>query len=266
MPQYIEEKEVDYLRHSNKTILSLVAHLRMWPVITNTERMATKSDFIATWSDSPEQHISAYARDLTRRQNNAKKYEFNITDNEKVTQLVAIIYEAEILEESVMEKWEEAGERNWTNTVKHFVKEYDVVTLAVERAAQHSGFDSVAALREHDRSSLPPANSPPPAAPEPSTEDYNAMTEYAKALEQDNLELRSVGGRSSNNHTSLNKIPKTTASAIATNATTLMLEEMKRERKETAAQMKQLTAMLLTATMNTTPLPATTPPTADGFF
>ena len=59
------------------------------------------------------------------------------------------------------------------------------------------------------------------------------MTAYAKALEQDNLELRSVGGRSRDNHTSLREIPKTAASAIATNATTVMMEEMKQERKET---------------------------------
>ena len=36
MTQYIKEKEVDYLGYGNETILSLVAHLRMWPVITNT--------------------------------------------------------------------------------------------------------------------------------------------------------------------------------------------------------------------------------------
>ena len=79
MPQYIEEKEVDYLRHSNKTILSLVAHLRMWPVITNTEMMATNAAFIAPWSDSPDEDLSAYARYLTTHQNNAKKYEVNTT-------------------------------------------------------------------------------------------------------------------------------------------------------------------------------------------
>ena len=92
------------------------------------------------------------------------------------------------------------------------------------------------------------------------------MTAFAKALEQDNLELRSMGGRSSDNHTSLSEIPETAASAIATNATTVIMEEMKREQKKTAAQMKQLTAMLLSSTTNTTPLPATTPPAADGVF
>ena len=59
--------------------------------------MVTKAAFIAPWSDSPDQHLSAYARDLTRRQNNAKKYEVKITDDEKSTQLVACIYEENIL-------------------------------------------------------------------------------------------------------------------------------------------------------------------------
>ena len=61
MPQYIEEKEVDYLRYVMETILSLVAHLRTWPVITNAEMMATKAALISPWSDSPDQHLSAYA-------------------------------------------------------------------------------------------------------------------------------------------------------------------------------------------------------------
>ena len=46
IPQYTKQKEVDYLGYSNKTILLLVTHLHTWPVITNTERMATKDTFI----------------------------------------------------------------------------------------------------------------------------------------------------------------------------------------------------------------------------
>ena len=107
-----------------ETILSLVAHLRTWPVITNAERMATNAAFIAPWSDSTNQYLSAYAKDVTRRQNNAKNYDVKITNTDKkVTQLVACIYEADILEDLVMEKWEETSDRNWANNVKHFVKE-----------------------------------------------------------------------------------------------------------------------------------------------
>ena len=81
-------------------------------MITNAERMATKAALISPWSNSPDQHISAYARDITRRKNNTKKYNVNITNNNKVTQLFSCIYEADILEDSVMEKWEETVDRN----------------------------------------------------------------------------------------------------------------------------------------------------------
>ena len=87
-----------------ENILSLITHLCTWPVITNSERMATKAVFVAPWSDFLNQHLSTYVRDLTRRQNNATKYDIKITNNDKVIQLVACIYEADILEDSVMEK------------------------------------------------------------------------------------------------------------------------------------------------------------------
>ena len=67
--------------------------------------MATKAAFIGPWSDAPNRHISTYARDLTRRQKNTKKYEVNVTDDDKATQLFTCIYKADILQDSVMEKW-----------------------------------------------------------------------------------------------------------------------------------------------------------------
>ena len=45
MPQYIEEKEVDYLGYGMETILSLVAHLRTWPVITKRRKDGDKGRF-----------------------------------------------------------------------------------------------------------------------------------------------------------------------------------------------------------------------------
>ena len=146
------------------------------------------------------------------------------------------------------------------------MKEYGVVTRAAERSAKRAGYKSAAAFREDDRP--PIENATRTAAPGPSTEDYDAMTAYVKALEQDNQELRSVGGRSSET-TSLSKTHEVAASAVAANAATEMMEEMRRDRKETAAQMKQLTSMLLAATTNKspkTPFSDTTPPKTDGVF
>ena len=183
-----------------------------------------------------------------------------------MTQLVACIYEADILEDSVMEKWEESGDRSWNTTVKHFVKEYGVVTRAAERAAQRAGYESAAAFREDDRPPL--KNTPRTAAPGPSTEDYDVMMAYVKALEQENQELRSMGVRISET-TSLSETHEVAASAVATSAATEMMEEIRQERKEKAAQTKQLTAMLLATTTNKspkTPFSATTPPKTDVVF
>ena len=151
------------------------------------------------------------------------KYDVKITDNNKVTQLVACIYEANTLEDSVMEKWEESGDRSWTSTVKHFLKEYGVVTRASEQAAQHAGYESAAVFREDDRPPL--ENAPHTASPGPSTEYYDAMTAYVKALEQENQELRSVGGRSSE-MTSLSETHEFATSASATNTATELMEEI----------------------------------------
>ena len=101
-----------------------------------------------------------------------------------MTQLVACIYEANILKDLVMKKWEESGDRSWTTTVKHFVEEYGVVTRAAERAAQRAGYESAATFIENDRPPL--ENAPRTAATGPSTEDYDTMTAYVKALEQVN--------------------------------------------------------------------------------
>ena len=59
--------------------------------------------------------------------------------------------------------------------------EYSVVTRAALRAAQGAGYKSTAAFRENDRPPL--KNAPLTATPGPSTEDYDAITAYMKALE-----------------------------------------------------------------------------------
>ena len=80
-----------------ETILLLIANLRTWTIITSSERTAMKDAFMAPWSDSPDQHLSAYTPDFIKQQNNTKKYDVKITDDDKVTQLVACIYEADII-------------------------------------------------------------------------------------------------------------------------------------------------------------------------
>ena len=101
--------------------------------------------------------------------------------------------------------------------MKHFVKEYGLVARSAERSAQRAGYESDAAFTEDDRPSL--KNAPRTAASGSSTEDYDAMTAYVKALEQDKQDLRSVGGRSSETM-SLSETHEVAASTIATNTAT----------------------------------------------
>ena len=103
------------------------------------------------------------------------------------------------------------------------MKEYRLVTRAAERAAQCAGYESTAAFREENI--LPLNNAPCTASLGPSTEDYDAMAAYVKALEQDNQEMRYVGGRISKT-TSLSETHEISASSIANNTTTEMMEEM----------------------------------------
>ena len=55
----------------------------------------------------------------------------------------------------------------------------------------------------------------------------------------------------------VSNLPATAASATATNATTVIIEEMKRVQKAHATQIQQLDALVATATTNNAPAPAT---------
>ena len=64
--KYVKELEEDYVGYKNKIIKTLVTQLRTWYVITNKEKMAIKSHFLAPWSDTPEAHVATFARQLDR--------------------------------------------------------------------------------------------------------------------------------------------------------------------------------------------------------
>ena len=92
------------------------------------------------------------------------------------------------------------------------------------------------------------------------------MTAYSKALEHEKPGSEVCGRAEKRQSYQSQRDPQDRRQRHRPNATTVMMEEMKLERKETAAQMKQLTAILIAAPTNTTPLPASTPPVADGVF
>ena len=123
MPQYIEEKEVYYLGYSMGLFYHFALTFELCLSLQTQKGWRRRQLLLPPGATPPDQHLSAYTQDLTRRQSNATKYNIKITGDDKVMQLVVCIYEANILEDSVMEKWEESGDRSWTTTVKEFVKE-----------------------------------------------------------------------------------------------------------------------------------------------
>ena len=86
------------------------------------------------------------------------------------------------------QKWEATLNQDWTMFRNILVKKYGEVTRTTMMSAKHGGYNSAAELRA--RRAHPPPHAPP-ASP---TAEYDALVEYAAALEAKNLELNSVGG------------------------------------------------------------------------
>ena len=94
------------------------------------------------------------------------------------------------------------------------------VTLAATMAAKRGGYESAAALR--GARETPPLNSAPSTV---IRAEYDAVLEYACALEVENAELKSGGG---DNMTTISNLESTfDATKTATNNTTGLLAEMR---------------------------------------
>ena len=79
-----------------------------------------------------------------------------------------------------MEKWEVSLDRTWSVVRDQWVAKWKMVTRTSDMAAKRGGYESVAALRAGTT-----ANSEAPAssATSLSRADYNAVAEYAAAIE-----------------------------------------------------------------------------------
>ena len=80
-----------------------------------------------------------------------------------------------------MEKWEVSLDCTWSVVRNQRVAKWKMVTRASDMAAKRGGYESEAALRARTT-----ANSEAPASSDPSVsqDDYNAVAEYAAALEE----------------------------------------------------------------------------------
>ena len=62
----------------------MVTQICTWYVITTKENLAIKDQFLAVWSDTPEAHVTTFARQLDMRQVDCKDNEVTVTCDEKV--------------------------------------------------------------------------------------------------------------------------------------------------------------------------------------
>ena len=147
--QYVKEKKEEYRGYAGNTTLNLLAHVGTWLVITNTERIDTMVIFYAPWSDSPNQHIKPYARQLDRRQRDCTTLQADVSDKDKVTHFVQQMYQSGFFEEDFLEEWEASADQSWDATKRKSGDQFGIVTCASNHEAKRSGFESTNSLREH---------------------------------------------------------------------------------------------------------------------
>ena len=92
--QYLKEKKKEYVGYNDKTIHSLLDHIQTWAIVTNKRKIEDKAHFQAPWSDSPDKHITAFARQLDKCQ-----------QDDKVDHFVNSIYDSNFFEAKLLEEW-----------------------------------------------------------------------------------------------------------------------------------------------------------------
>ena len=152
----------------------MLQHLRTWYKVTNAQQLAGKTCFAAPWSETPNAHVTTYARQLDRRQVECGELNVTITDDDKILQFIGEMFASELFDRKFLDDWEDAEPQSWKETVAHFAEEYGKISRARERAAERAGGDysSAAAL-----------TNPPPESIAAFTQYANAQREYTNALE-----------------------------------------------------------------------------------
>ena len=163
-----------------------------------------------------------------------------------------------------MEKREVLLDRTWSVVRDQWVANWKMVTHASDMAAKRGGYKSVAALRAGTTTN---SEAPASSATTVSRANYDAVVEYAVALEAENLELRSV---KADGASTISSLPDTVDAATTTTSSTTaaVIAEMKRAKEVQAvahdAQISQLTALITVAAEGKAPSPAPTPAQGGG--
>ena len=100
------------------------------------------------------------------------------------------MYQSGLFEEDLLEEWEVIANQSWDATKNIFGDQFGILTQSSNHEAKRSGFDSTNNLRKHPLSNRTMPRTP---ASTQSTHEYDALSEYAAALEDQVQELQSDG-------------------------------------------------------------------------
>ncbi len=175
--QYVAQLEADYIGYTGVTIFGMLEHLRTWYKVTNAQQLAIKERFLAPWSETPDAHVSTYARQLDKRQIECSELKVPVSDGDKLLHFIGQMFSSDLFERKFLDDWEDADAVDWKATVAHFSNEFGKIGRARERAAERAGeeYSSAAALTQ-------PAHRKG-ANTQPSNAAVSAISEYAAALE-----------------------------------------------------------------------------------
>ena len=77
--KYVEQLEEDYVGYKNQNIRTMAEKLQTWYVITTKEKLAIKAHLLKPWSNTPDTHITTFARQLDMRQAKCKDHGVTVT-------------------------------------------------------------------------------------------------------------------------------------------------------------------------------------------
>ena len=75
--QYIKPLHQKYMGYNKRTILEMLAQLRMWFTVTNKENIKMRTYFDYPWYDTPNAHFKTFATQINKRQ--IKCADFTVT-------------------------------------------------------------------------------------------------------------------------------------------------------------------------------------------
>ena len=114
--QYIDKLREEYVGYKNATIKTMIKQLRSWFVITNSEKIAIKTAFLAPWADTPNAHVTTFTRQLNRCQIECHDHGVVITDDDEVVYFVQEMYACGLFEARFLNDWEESLDKSWSVT------------------------------------------------------------------------------------------------------------------------------------------------------